>query len=302
MDINEFARDIEKPIFSSLEELFDIAKLSPEEREIFLKHKKYCEFWLLRSKNHSASWEGRPNFIQNLARVLINLQLSRVTGPKDHYVKEMFSDKKIHRVYKTRNGIRSTSNSNRVFNTYFELEIMSFFLENGFDIELSKSKKNGEKIPEFVATKSGFKLNVEAKKLDIDSIDNNIFGDVFIDGFGHKQTDEDLKKGYQKIQEAFERNYINAMKKYEDIPNDEYFILFFSTYIKISYMGKPTVDFINNLPCRWRGKKYKKFVGIVLPDMYKTYLVENKKSDVDINNNISNLGEFNNYLPTVIKN
>ncbi|MBI9046987.1 MAG: hypothetical protein JEZ06_21045 [Anaerolineaceae bacterium] len=303
MDLNSFSSGIEKPIYDNIEELFDAAQLNSSERAIFSKFKAYCEYWLLRSKKpYSRSYDNKPNFIQDLARVLINLQSQRVIGPKDHYVKEMFSDKKVHKIIETKTGFRSTKNSNKVFNTYFELEIMSFFLENGFNIELSVARSSGQKIPEFVATKNEMRLNIEAKKLDVENIKDNIFGDKFINGIDHKQTDDELKKGYERIFGAFQRNYENALEKYYMIPDNEYFVLFISSYYKIALMGQQTINYFNNLQTEWKDEKYGNFVGVILPDSEKTYYIKNKICDLEITDYVSKIKDFHCYFPTVLEN
>lgn len=301
MDLNTFSEDWEEPIHQSLEEVFDHAELNHPERNIFYKYRSDCEYWLLRSKLfYSKSLDDKPNFIQNLARVLINLQLQKVTGTKDHLVKEMFSNKKIHRSYKTQNGVRATKFSDKLENTYFELEIMSFLLKNGFSIELSKSKK-GQKIPEFIAIKNFIKINVEAKSLNRDKIEDNIFGDTFVTGINYRRTEEEKKKGYDRISSTVENNYLKAMGKFSVIPKNEYFILFLSAYYNIRLMGQPAINYLNVLPNQWQARDFNNFIGIILPDSKTTYFLKNEKCDLILLNHIPDLLEYHSYSPTIIE-
>ncbi len=206
MDLKQFKKEREQPIYSNLSDLYDTASLNLEERAIFDKYKNTCEYWLLRSKRPASySFNKHPSFIQCLARVLINLQSKKVTGKKEQLVKEMFGDKKIHRVYPTKNGVRSTISSNKVFNTFFELKIMSFFLEHNFEIVLSNATIKGVKIPEFVAKKGSLHINVEAKYLDIDKVLDHIYGDTFIEGIDFKATQETRDIGDKKTQSSIEK-------------------------------------------------------------------------------------------------
>ena len=125
MDSEDFKIAWEKPIHKSLDSLFDRASLTQEEREIYINYKKHCKYWLLRSKlgDSQAFDTNHPNFIKLLARVLINLQHDNVSGPKDHLVKELFSNKTVHRFIKTKSGIRSTKISGKIPNTFFSFTL-----------------------------------------------------------------------------------------------------------------------------------------------------------------------------------
>lgn len=299
MNLKEFTKNIEKPIYKNLEELYDIAELNFIEREIFNKYKKECEYWLLRSKKQfSENINDSTNFIKNLAQVLINLQSPKVTGQKNNLIKEMFGDKKVHRCYETKNGLRSTINSNKIFNTYFELRIMSFFLENNFDIKLSNSKEKGIKIPEFVASKKEFHLNVEAKQLDVDKIMDHIFGSIFINGIGYKYTKHERERGYEAIKATVKRNYDNALQKFDVIPKNEYFILFFSANYSISVMGKAVVDYLNNISSEWKNSKYNNLLGIIVEDQDNTYFFRNDNSNLNLENYLSGISNFHTYTPS----
>lgn len=191
MDAENFQTMMEEPIYSSLVELFDKAELSEREKQAFLRNKKYCEYWLLRSKRgyHQSLNPEKPNFIKKLARVINHLESDLVTGAKKQKIKEMFAPRSpIHKVTKTEISCRSEQNSPILENTYFELLILSFFVERGFNIELIRNKEYGTRIPEFIASKNGIKLSVEAKNLNVDNIMNNIFGDSFEDGIDHHRT------------------------------------------------------------------------------------------------------------------
>lgn len=158
---------MEKPIYSSLYELFDKAELSEIEKQAFLRNKKYCEYWLLRSKRgyHQSNDSKKPNFIKKLARVINHLESDSVKeGAKTQKIKEMFGYGKnnispIHKVtpiepdtnLNVESGCCSRKNSSILENTYFELLILSFFVEHGFEIELLSNKEKGKRIPEFIA-------------------------------------------------------------------------------------------------------------------------------------------------------
>ncbi|MET0109836.1 MAG: hypothetical protein ABW084_13120 [Candidatus Thiodiazotropha sp.] len=299
---SEFFNHWEKQIFGSLEELYEASNLENTEIDIFNTYKHLCEYWLLRAKiQFTQSFNDKPNFIQNLARVLINLQSKRVTGPKDHLVKEMFSGKAVHREISSNKGNRIKINSNKVFNTYFELEILSFFLENGFQIELKSSKTKGKKIPEFTAIKDNIRINVEAKNLDGDKIMDHIFGDSFIEGIDYRPKDEDSAKGYKKIKEMLVSNYENAIRKFHFIPKNEYFILFMSTDVEISYLGSDAIEYLNNLPLSWSDCDFENFIGLILPVIDQTYVIQNRRCNLVMHKYIPNILNFNRYSPSIIE-
>jgi len=304
MNIDNIKKTIEKPIYSSLEELFTEAKLERKEMDIFLKYKKYCAYWLLRSKHsYSKSFDNHiPNFIQLLARGLINLDSDNVTGAKDKFLKEMFSDKTVHRVYKTKNGIRTTKNSPIIENKYFELEIMSYFLENDFYIELSESKILGQKIPEFKAIKGSSVCNIEAKKLNFESVHDNIFGDKVLYGVDYHPSASKKSEGYKRIMKQFSRNYEDALLKYYDTPNNEYFIIFMYAYYRLDLLGPYAINYINQLSNTWKEKKYNNLVGVVITDSQKTYLLFNKNCPINISESLNKipLANFNKFLPKII--
>ena len=90
MEIEHFKNSMEEPNYSSLDEIFDKANLNGTEKEVFLRHKKYCEYWLLRSKglDHKSFNSGVPNFIQQLARVIRDLESGSVEGAKIQKIKD----------------------------------------------------------------------------------------------------------------------------------------------------------------------------------------------------------------------
>ena len=213
----------------------------------------------------------------------------------------MFSDKTVHRQYDTKNGTKITINSNKVFNTYFELEILSFLLENGLDIELCSSKGNVKKIPEFVGIKDGIRINVEAKNLDKDKIMDHIFGDKFVEGFDYRPTEGDIAKGYVKIKNMLESNYENAIQKYKIIPTDEYFVLFISSYYKVSHLGPESIKYLNALPTSWSQNSFENLIGIVLPEEGKTYFVKNENCNIELEEVIPDVLNFHDFFPSIIK-
>ncbi|WP_319481524.1 hypothetical protein [uncultured Draconibacterium sp.] len=302
MELSKFKKDSERQIHKSFNELFDKAKLSQKERDIYYRYRDYCEYWLLRSKLQYSQSEGQ-NFLKRLAIVLINLQSKNVSGPKDSVVKQMFGDKSVHRCYPTKNGLRSTKNSNIIENTYFELEILSFFLLNNFDIQLANDNIKGKKIPEFKAELNGAIINIEAKQLDVEKIMDNIFGDGFTSGINSKLSEKELDSGYKRIFSQFERNYSSAISKYLEIEPGEYFIIFLSAYYRIDYLGKYAINFLNDLPKQWTDNNYNNLVGIVIPDSEKTYFIQNRLCDNSIIETLLELGinDFHKYIPTILE-
>ncbi|MDF1547397.1 MAG: hypothetical protein P1P88_06230, partial [Bacteroidales bacterium] len=293
MDKNEFKKSLERQIHKSLFVLFEKANLTKKEQEIFLKYKKDCEYWLLRSKvQYSQPFlASDTNFIKQIAIVLINLQSDRVFGAKNLLIKKMFADNSVHRFKETKGGgIRSTVNSPIIFNTYYELEILSFFLKNDYKIQLASDKIRGMKIPEFVAEKDNIRINIEAKSLDADSIGDSIFGNVFITGTNYKKSKEDLEKGYIRISDQLKRNYEKAIGKYNEIEAHEYFIIFINPNYRIKAMGKPSIDYLNQLKDEWGNDKYNRLIGVVIHDSDNTFFIRNKYCEHNVIKKIEEMG------------
>lgn len=280
MDINSLKILMEKPTYSSLSELFDMAELTEVEKEAFIRNKKYCEYWLLRSKRgcHQSFNSDFPNFIKRLARVINHLESDSVTGDKKQKIKEMFgAGSPVHRVYKTKNGCRATQNSPILESTYFELLILSFFVAQGFKVELIKSRGTGKRIPEFVASKNGLKFSVEAKQIEIDSLLDNIFGDAFTDSNYSHRTKPDQEKSCERIKAQIEKRYESAIEKYKDINEDENYIVFMSIYYNLSFIGTPAINFLNSIQSSWAGQNLASFVGLVLAEEKQTLFMKNQE-------------------------
>lgn len=302
MDIESLKESSERKLYSSLDEVFQKADLTLPERDAFIRNQKYCEYWLLRSKAgyHQSFAPSHTNFIKRLAAVITHLESSSVKGNKKQKIKELFGyGSPIHRVYKTKNGLRTTQNSPTLDNTYFELKILSFFIDMGFKIELIKAKIKGKKIPEFVATKDDVKMSVEAKNLNIDSILDNIFGDSFIDGIDYRRTRAENDKGLEAIRSQIQRNYENAIGKYEHTNHNEHFIIFMHIYDSLNHIGTPAIDYLNSLQASWSKGKYDNFLGIVIPERDKTVLIYNKHGNPDAFSLLgkAELSDFHNYVP-----
>lgn len=302
MDKASLERMMESPNYSSIDELFDKAELNDVERDAFVRNRKYCEYWLLRSKRmcHQSFNPDLPNFIKRLARVLNYLESNAVRGEKKQKIKEMFGmGSPVHRVYSTKNGCRSTQNSQILENTYFELLILSFLVERGFEIEMIKSREAGKRIPEFIASRDGLKLAGEAKNLDVDSLLDNIFGDSFIDGFDHRRTEEEREKGYQKIKSQIEKRYEDAIGKFHYINNDEKYIVFMSIYYDNRHIGNPAINYIDSIQSTWSGNNMQNFLGLVIPQYDQTIFIENTDSDHKILSALHDIGiqEFHNFVP-----
>lgn len=110
MDLESLKLDMEKPIYSSLDEVYKKAELNDSEIEVFNRNRKYCEYWLLRSKNqyHQSFNNDTPNFIKRLAAVINHLESPLVSGQKYKKLKELFAvGKSIHTVQETSNGYRT---------------------------------------------------------------------------------------------------------------------------------------------------------------------------------------------------
>ena len=315
MDKDTWLTALEKPIYSSLEEIFTKANLTGLEKKVYLDYMGICEYWLLRSKSmyHRSFDQNTPNFIKQLARVVYFLMSDQVTGKKKRKLQELFAKgSNIHRVYHThngkevsedsplKNGTRVTQNSSILQNTFFELLILSFFVTNGFKVELRHSKKAGQKIPEFTAIKNNYKISVEAKKPDIDSTLDNIFGDSFTDT--KIETRDDRKNGFEKIKSQIKQNYDNAIEKLVDIEPNEKYLIFISLY-NLKRIGQPTQDYFNSLPETWKQQKYKNFLGLVIEDGERTYFLRNRNYNLETLNLLDQIGinSFHNYTPPEIK-
>lgn len=303
MDADTFQIMIEEPIYTSLVELFAKAELSEIERQAFLRNKKYCEYWLLRSKRgyHQSFNPEKPNFIKKLARVINHLKSDLVKGAKKQKIKEMFAPRSpIHKVTQTEVSCRSERNSSILENTYFELLILSFFVERGFEIELKSNKEHGKRIPEFIASKNGINLSVEAKNLNVDNIMNNIFGNSFEDGIDHHRTQYEQVKGYEKIKSQIEKRYKDAMDKYNHINSDEQYIVFMSIYFNNHFIGKPAINYINSLQEKWIGHELRNFVGLVIPEEQQTLFIKNYDSHENVVHKLTAYGleEFHTYVPS----
>ncbi|WP_373035176.1 hypothetical protein [Sulfurimonas sp.] len=303
MDVKDFQAMMEKPIYASLDEVFDKSNLSETEKDAFLRNEKYCKYWLLRSKryyNQSLNSE-KPNFIKKLARVINHLESDLVTGAKIQKIKEMFAPRSpIHKVTQTEISCRSEQNSPILENTYFELLILSFFVERGFNIELISNKEYGTRIPEFIASKNGIKLSIEAKNLNVDNIMNNIFGDSFKDGIDHHRTQNEQEKGYKNIKSQIEKRYEDAMDKYNHINSDEQYIIFMSIYFNNHFIGKPAINYVNSLQAKWIGQELRNFIGIVIPEEQQTLFIKNQEGNENIVHQLTEYGleEFHKYVPS----
>ena len=302
MDLESLKENSELELYSSLDEIFQKADLTQLERDAFTRNQKYCEYWLLRSKAgyHQSFEPGHTNFIKRLAAVITHLESDSVKGNKKQKIKELFGyGSPIHRVYKTNNGFRTTQNSPILESTYYELKILSFFINGGFKIELIKTKVAGQKIPEFIAIKDDVKISVEAKNLNVDSILDNIFGDSFIDGIDHRRTRAEEDKGLEGIRSQILRNYENAIEKYKHINPDEHYIIFMYIYDSLNCIGAPAADYLNSLQASWSKGEYDNFLGIVIPESDKTVFIYNKHSYHGAFNLLGKVGlsDFHNYVP-----
>ena len=302
MDLESLKENSERKLYSSLDEIFQKADLTQAEKDVFLRNQKYCEYWLLRSKSghHQCFVPGRTNFIKRLAAVIRHLESDSVKGDKKQKIKELFGYRSpIHRVYKTKNGFRTTQNSPTLENTYFELEIMSFFIDAGFKIELIKTKSEGQKIPEFIAIKDDLRISVEAKNLNIDSVLDNFFGDSFIDGFNHQRTQAEKDRGFEGVRSQIQRNYENAIGKYGHINPGEHYIIFMCIYDDLSCIGFPAGDYLKSLQASWNKGEYDNFLGIVIPESDKTVFIRNVHGNPDAFSLLakSGLGDFHSYVP-----
>lgn len=300
MEKKELLKNMEKPHFKTIEEVFDNSDLTEDEKNIFKRYEKYCKYWLLRIKADllKSSYQHEDSFLKKIAICLIKLHSENVFGSKKIFVKEMFGNKKVHRVYKTANGgVRSTINSNIISNKYFELDILSYFIDNDFQIYLAESKEIGQKIPEFKALKNNISINVEAKRLDQEKIMDNIFGDRMTFGIDYNFSKEEIDKGLKRIKEQFYRNFNSALIKMNSVPNDEYFLVFIYVYYRLDFTGKYLIDYLNNITKELT--KYKNLVGLVIPDSEKTYYFKNPLCQIEIEDMLNNysLDYYHSYKP-----
>lgn len=282
MNKKDLIENVEKPLYHTIEEVFENSDLSEEEKSIFREYEKYCKYWLLRIKNDQlrSIYQNEKSFLKKIAIALIKLHSKNVIGSKSNFIKEMFGDKAVHRVYETKNGgLRSTINSNIIANKYFELDILSYFIDNGFKVLLSESKFEGQKIPEFKAIKNDISINVEAKRLDQEKVMDNIFGDRMVYGIDYKFTDKEKDKGFKRIESQFSRNLLSAFSKMENVPKDEFYLIFIYVYYRVDYAGKYIIDYINNVSEEL--SKYSNLLGLVIPDSNNTYHIKNPSCKLD---------------------
>lgn len=303
MEIDKLKLMMETPIYSSLAEIFDRAKLSDDEKDAFLRNKSSCEYWLLRSKiwyHKSFSPNAAPNFIKCLARVLNYLESEMVSGKKKKKIREMFGKgSPVHNVSTDKNGVRSKQNSNILENTYFELLILSFFVVRNFRVNLIDSKGHGKRISEFIVSMDGIKLSVEAKVIDTEKILDKIFGDVFVDGIDHQRSETEQQKGFEAIKSQIETRYEDAMDKYQYLDQDEHYIVFVDIYSNNNRLGQPAIRYLNSLQSSWVGQDLKKFVGVVIPEEERTIFLHNVQCDEGVIRMVEEAGveKFHEFIP-----
>ena len=83
---------------------------------------------------------------------------------------------------------------------------------------------------------------------------------------------------------------------------NEYFIIFIETYYKLQYLGKYTIDYINDLRNEWLNKNYNRLIGVVLLDSEKTIFIKNNLCDSKAIQEIesTNILDYHNYYPEIL--
>ena len=264
-DSTDWLENLERPIYADLDEVFSRAGLSPPERDIFLRYRQDCEYWLLRAKTPyvEPTFAG-PVFIQQLARMLMVLGSDKVSGARRSFIKEMFSIKQVHKVTRGSGFIRSSQRSSILFDKYFELKILAFLVRNGCSIHIHG--KADKPKSEFLATKNGVNVEIEAKNLDADAILDKIHGDFFEPDWKPKKPgqhhDADTNR---KLYNQLKQSYDNAVKKMASTGDGDFLLIFIATNLPIGLLGPRAIEFVNDLVAhQWRAEEYQMLLGMVI--------------------------------------
>lgn len=182
-----------KPIWDSVETLYDRAGLSNDEIAALDKYRSKIEYYLLRLKPSMAMGIDRPSLLRHIAGYLRWLNSDKVVGPggqeppRQKFIHEMFRSQvhnwyqeeiertpesgEVERGVRTHFGLKSTA----LIDKYAELEVLAFFCANGYSVELPASGGSGKR-PEFYLAAGPHRIGVEVKNLDSDTALNHIFG------------------------------------------------------------------------------------------------------------------------------
>lgn len=261
MNVDSWKEELEKQHYKSLDVLFDEMELTDSERNVFFKYKR-CHYWLLRSMPFSNRF-GEINPLKQLAVLMLNLHSKRVSGSINDYIKRMFPRRGAYFVKSVKNGYRFSFIHHDLEHLSFELKIMSFLLERGFEIFLCEGP--GVK-PEFEVVKGACRFFVEAKKMDTEAVLDNIFGDSFVEVKPKRRTKEDLDKGYRRIKKTLEKIYEEAKRKLKGLDETDQLLLIIDPSYSFKRMGPYAKQYLESLPNKWVKEQETQILGVIIDD------------------------------------
>ena len=139
--------------------------LSSTQKNVLQANQRYLEDVLrLRGGGWTVAINGPP-FIRRLADLLIIFEGPLVAGRKKRFIKRMFGAHAKPHARRRRKGVVTLgASSAELWTTLFELTLVGFFVEQGFNVTLEPELPNG-KVPEFRADRGTDTLYVEAKSV-----------------------------------------------------------------------------------------------------------------------------------------
>lgn len=241
----EWIEALERPIWESLEEVYDRAGFCEEERAALSRYKKVAEYRLLRAKVPEVTGLGGTPIVRQLAGFLRFLNSGLVVGsgngdpPRQSFVNEMFggrasTKKSVHGwierkvASRTSGGRMEAGSSLRFFekSTIFwdkfeELRILAFFCANGIAVELPSLGQGGKK-PEFYVDIAERRYAVEVKNVSVDDALDKVYGtfeEVVNYMLNHESNEVFQGPGrVSSIVDMVNRQYESAMGKFGGSP------------------------------------------------------------------------------------
>lgn len=241
----EWIEALERPIWESLEEVYDCASLSEEERAALSRYKRVAEHHLLRAKRPEVTGIGDTPIVRQLAGFLRFLNSGLVVGsgngepPRQSFVNEMFggrarTKKSVHGwrerkvVSCTSDGrqevgssLRSFGKSSIFWDKLEELRVLAFFCANGIAVELPSLGQRGKK-PEFFIYIAELRYAVEVKNVSVDDALDKVYGtfeEVTDYILNHESTEEFQGPGrVNSIVDMVNRQYESAVGKFGGSP------------------------------------------------------------------------------------
>lgn len=113
--------------------------------------------------------------LRGIAEDLEVLFREDVSGPKRRFVKKLFGSHALQKTTETKHGTRICPGSKELYDTLYELDLVTDFVRAGYSVEL-EPKLSNRKVPEFLARNRN-NIYVEAKRLDYDRQMDIVSGD-----------------------------------------------------------------------------------------------------------------------------